>query len=49
MVKRTEPELLPPDDPIFKRGLTIYTPPSARPKPTPQPPPDAEEGPEQED
>ena len=28
--RHTEPELLPPDDPIFKRGLTIYTPPSAR-------------------
>ncbi len=38
-----------PDDPIFKRGLTIYTPPSARPKPTPQPPPNVEKEPEQED
>ncbi len=27
-----------PDDPIFKRGFTIYTPPSARPKPSPEKP-----------
>ena len=49
MVKHTDLELLPPDDPIYKGGLTIFTPASARPKPTPQPPPDVEEEPEQED
>ena len=49
MVKRTDIELAKPDDPILKQGLSIYTPPSARPKPTPQPSPDVEEGPEQED
>ncbi len=58
MVKASE--ILPagPDDPIFKKGLTIYTPPSARPKPTPpsarpkptpQPPTDVEEEQVQED
>ncbi len=47
MGRHSNPSPAEPDDPIFKRGFTIYTPPSARPKPTPQPPPDAEE--EQED
>ena len=30
MVKCTDLELAPPDDPIYKGGLTIFTPASAR-------------------
>jgi hypothetical protein len=38
MGRHSNPLPLGPDDPIFKRGLTIYTPPSARPKPSPEKP-----------
>ena len=37
MGKRTAAKPAKPDDPIFQRGLQIYTPMSARPKP-PEPP-----------
>ncbi len=38
MGRHSNPSPLGPDDPIFKRGFTIYTPPSARPKPSPEKP-----------
>ena len=38
MGRHSNPSPAGPDDPIFKRGFTIYTLPSARPKPSPEKP-----------
>ncbi len=37
-LRRPPAKPLPPDDPIFKEGLVIYTPLPARPKPQQKPP-----------
>ncbi len=38
-LKHTSLGLAGPDDPIYKEGLTVYTPRSHRPKPRPKAPP----------